>query len=159
MKPETSLSVFCDDETLKSILGDDSILRDALSGDTAAAVSVWRSIADKTADVGRAVVWAQHVAAKVQRDVIEIPSTKKSANPKARGQQALIAIGIPGVVEKYADVRRMLDALSGFDDLTNPESQTTHRKYTQICIAAGLFNGLDEGQALRIVERIRQEKD
>ncbi|MBK6358334.1 MAG: hypothetical protein IPF44_17275 [Betaproteobacteria bacterium] len=160
MTPEIALSVFLDDDMRTTILTGDETLKKAISGKRTEAAKVWSSIADGTADIGRVLVWSQHVSKKVKREVIEIPPEKTAENPKARGQQALIAIGLSGdkKTKDATGVYDLLDSLDGFENLDNPNEDETHKIWVGICRSHGLLSDLDDTQAYRLIRDIRQGK-
>lgn len=100
-------------------MGDEYTLEfaQALQGDTTRVAEVWRGIASGEMNVACTLMWAQHVAGRIQAEVMDA-----DLSGVERPRAALAAIGFRGPVDKHRAVKEDLITFADFfPDATNPE--------------------------------------
>ncbi|WP_426041037.1 hypothetical protein [Brevundimonas sp. TWP2-3-4b1] len=121
-------------------------LEQALRGDMGAVEFIWRSIADGTANLAERDTWMLHLAQKVVDDVIP-------AEAGDRPDRALRALGFTAVFDKHWLVKRDLDALLSFEDLSGGGS-LTHRQLAERMQGLGHFPGKSPAAAMSALNRV-----
>ncbi len=125
--------------------------------DTTAAKNIWMEIASGEASVEETLAWAQYVACKIKRDLLE----SKSETSSVRERVALRAIGFFGVVDTYREAKRLMDIIADFSPLDkNGKSlpnRLTAEQWLQYLKSHGLMTEVNHKTALNLINTWRKE--
>jgi hypothetical protein len=139
-------------------IGHDDLELEALLGgktNTTAAARMWASIADGSASVWDALAWVQHVARKIDKNVVN--GSDRDAAPAA-----LRAIGYYGRVDKYRTARDYLVTVASFDSIDEagnnlvPE-RLSALKWLRLLRSAGHLLDVNDKTAINHINAWRKE--
>lgn len=84
------------------------------------AEKIWRAIANGEAHDYTKLSWVEHVASELVVELID----NESLDKRLRGLRALNAIGLWGISDSYAELRKYIDMLADFRALAGREDET-----------------------------------
>jgi len=124
--------------------------------DTNNAAEMWARIANGEASVVEALLWAQHVAKRLNTEVF---ASEVQAN--RRPDAALKAVGFRGRADPYREARQYMAILSEFnvilDDGTEVKPRLSGAQWVKVLKESGRLAGLDDKSANNLVLEWKKE--
>ena len=111
----------------------------------------WEALAEGNVDDHSAAQWAQEIAKRVVRDVLD-------AQPQERPKRAMAALGLVGTERIHQRERKHLQLHAKFGDLVDEDKHQfpTMRNRAKQMLDSGYFKGYSEEQAMKAIEYIEK---
>ncbi len=134
-------------------------LSDMLDGkiNSTSAAKIWTKIASGEADVLDTLLWVQHVAGMITKNVMHARGTSSE-----RERAALRAIGFYGPVDVYREAKEWMQLISDFGPIDEhgepqPKFRITGNEWVTRLRRSGHLAGVDDKTALNRVLEWRKE--
>lgn len=101
------------------------------------AEKIWRAIANGEAHDYTKLTWVEHVASKLVVELID----NDSLDDRLRGQTALNAVGLWGIVDTYAELRSYIQMVADFRELAGRDAKPDPMDIVPYMRSRGLIKG------------------
>jgi hypothetical protein len=121
------------------------------------AAALWSTVADGSADVVEALIWVQHVAKEINKDVIH-------GKDRDMAPAALKAIGFWGRIDRDHAARELMEILAAIDEIDDkghplPRARWTATRWLECLHSHGHLHEIPEKTALNKINNWRKDLD